>query len=59
MQELEEAERYAAAALFTPALHSTAASAERYARDDWGEDDELYRHHLVHVSVCNHDTEYK
>ena len=44
MQELEEAERYAVAALFTLALHSTAASAERYARDDWGEDDELYRH---------------
>jgi hypothetical protein len=44
MQELEEAERYSVAALFTLALHSTAASAERYARDDWGEDDELYRH---------------
>jgi hypothetical protein len=44
MQELEEAERYSVAALFTLALHCSAASAERYTRDDWGEDDELYRH---------------
>ena len=47
MRELEAAERYAIAALFTLALHSVSASAERYARDDWGEDDELYRHSEV------------
>ena len=47
MHELEAAERYAIAALFTLALHSVTASSERYARDDWGEDDELYRHSEV------------
>lgn len=47
MHELEAAERYAIAALFTLALHSATASAERYTRDDWGEDDELYRHSEV------------
>lgn len=40
MQELEEAERYSIAALFTLALHSSAASAESYEKDDWGEEEE-------------------
>lgn len=40
MQELEEAERYSIAALFTLALHSSAASAESYDKDDWGEEEE-------------------
>lgn len=40
MQELEEAERYSIAALFTLALHTVAASAESYDRDDWGDNDE-------------------
>lgn len=40
MQELEEAERYSIAALFTLALHTVAASAESYDRDDWGDSDE-------------------
>jgi len=40
MQELEEAERYSIAALFTLALHTVAASAESYDRDDWGDGEE-------------------
>jgi hypothetical protein len=35
MQELEEAERYSAAALFTLALHSTAAQADN-GGEGWG-----------------------
>jgi hypothetical protein len=39
MQELEEAERYSIAALYTLALHTVAASAESYDHDDWGEEE--------------------
>ena len=39
MQELEEAERYSIAALYTLALHTVAASAESYDHEDWGEEE--------------------